>query len=479
MPTYDRRLLVPQAIRYFERQDLTDSELLILDDGTDPVAALIPAHPRIRYVRLEPRKSIGAKRNEACRLARGEFIAHWDDDDWYPPTRLRRQLEALRAAGADVCGSSEELFYEPTTDRAWRYCYGGPAGRFLAGASLFYRRAIWERTPFADIQIGEDLRFVGAVAGRRAGALLDLADPELAVGLVHGGNTSPKLTRSPYWSSVASERIHLLLGDDLQFYRARAPAARGAPPLVSCIMPTGDRRAFVAQSLRRFAEQDYPHRELIVVDDGEDPVEDLVSEAAASPPSGTARIRYLRTPRRTSIGSKRNIACAEARGEIIVHWDDDDWYAPDRLSVQAAPILAEQADLTGFENSYTLELPAARFWTIHPALHRRMFVGDVHGGTLAYRRALYERGFRYPPANLAEDAAFIKQALRAGLRLVRLPNPGTFVYVRHGANAWRFQSGQFIDRGGWQLVDPPATFSVEALAAYEEIARARNLEGPR
>ena len=120
-----------------------------------------------------------------------------------------------------------------------------------------------------------------------------------------------------------------------------------------------------------------------------------------------------------------------------------------------------------------------RALVIHPDLHRRMFVGDVHGGTLAYRRALFERGFRYPPANLAEDAAFIKQALRARLRVVRLPNPGTFVYVRHGENAWRFQSGQFIDRGGWEIVDPPATFPGEALAAYQEIARSRNPTGPR
>ena len=191
-----------------------------------------------------------------------------------------------------------------------------------------------------------------------------------------------------------------------------------------------------------------------MVDDGEDAVEDSVSAAAAAPAPGTTRIRYLRTPRRMSIRRSEHRSM-EARGETHRPLGRRDWYAPDRLSVQAAPILAGQADLTGFENRFTLELPAGRFWTLHPDLHPRMFVGDFHGGTLAYRRALFERGFRYPPANLAEDAAFIKQALRARLRAVRLPNPGTFVYVRHGDNAWRFQSGQFIDRGGWELIDPP------------------------
>src|SRR6185369_5699726 len=128
------------------------------------VASAVPAHPRVRYVRLDGRLTVGAKRNHACGLARGAIIAHWDDDDWYPPERLRRQVAALVGAGADVCGSAQELFYEPAADRAWRYRFGGRAGTFLVGASLVYRRALWERTPFADVQVGEDQRFVAAVA---------------------------------------------------------------------------------------------------------------------------------------------------------------------------------------------------------------------------------------------------------------------------------------------------------------------------
>ncbi len=61
------------------------------------------------------------------------------------------------------------------------------------------------------------------------------------------------------------------------------------------------------------------------------------SGAAASTPvgdlvAGVPGVRYLQLPQRASIGAKRNLACAEARGELIAHWDDDDWYAPARLS---------------------------------------------------------------------------------------------------------------------------------------------------
>ncbi|HLK88357.1 MAG TPA: glycosyltransferase [Polyangia bacterium] len=462
MPTWNRGHFVPQAIRYFLRQDLTDSELVIVDDGSEPVASLVPAHPRVRYVRLEgSRLTVGEKRNRACALASGTFIAHWDDDDWYPPWRLSRQIEALSRRQAELCGTRSELFYDPAADRAWCYDFGGAARNFLTGTSLVYRRALWQRQPFDDVRVGEDLRFVSR-AVRGGGALVDLAEPRLAVGIVHQGNTSPKRTLGAYWRPAPAASIHALLGEDLGFYRPPAPPADPiAPELVSCIMPTRDRRAFVEHSLRLFAAQDYPHRELVVVDDGKDAVADLVE--------GFPGTRYLRLPQRVSIGGKRNLACAAARGAVIVHWDDDDWHGPGRLSRQAAPILNGLCDITGLESRFVLELPSERFWALEPSLHRKMFTGDVHGGTLAYHRALYEQGLRYPPVNLAEDAAFLRAALHRGRRLLRLPGDGVFVYVRHGTNAWRFQAGRFVDGGGWIPVATLPEFPEQALLAYREI----------
>ena len=89
-----------------------------------------------------------------------------------------------------------------------------------------------------------------------------------------------------------------------------------------------------------------------------------------------------------------------------------------------------------------------------------MFVGDVHGGTLVYRRELLSAGLRYPEINLAEDAWLLQYAVSRGRRLLRLPNPGLFVYVRHGTNAWiEFAPGRFIDPAGWQTIIPPHNFT--------------------
>ena len=125
MPTRDRRAFVDQAVYYFLRQDYPDTELIVVDDGYDKIGDLMPDDPRIKYLRLPTVQSVGAKRNVACQHATGDIIAHWDDDDWSAPGRLRRQVSALLASGADVCGLSEVLHYRPLRGDGWLYRAGG------------------------------------------------------------------------------------------------------------------------------------------------------------------------------------------------------------------------------------------------------------------------------------------------------------------------------------------------------------------
>jgi len=458
MPTLDRRAFIPQAIRCFQAQDYPNLELVIVDDGDDPIADLLPSDPRIVYLRLGERMSVGAKRNYACERARGEIIVHWDDDDWYPPSRVRVQVGALAERGADVCGTSLLYYYDREREQAWVYRYSASPAPWVAGNTLAYRRETWRRGPFPDVQVGEDSQFVWRCPPSR---IVDLQDPGLCIASLHAGNVSAKETGGAYWSSERVERIREILA-------AGTPSGppAGEMPLVSCIMPTYNRRSFLPLALARFREQSYPNRELIVIDDGSDPVGDQLRAEPA--------VRYLRVEKRISIGAKRNLACAEARGEIVAHWDDDDWYSADRLERQVAPILRGEAEITGLENRFVLQMPGGKFWTVDRRLHRSMFVGDVHGGTLVFRRALWTSGVRYPEVDLAEDAMFLQQATSRGKRLLRLDNQGSFVYLRHGGNAWRFETGTFLDPSGWSEAPPPPGFSPECLAAYAAAAGAQS-----
>ncbi|MEW6734677.1 MAG: glycosyltransferase, partial [Acidobacteriota bacterium] len=372
MPTYNRRSFIPQAIRCFLRQDYSNSELIVIDDGTDSIAECVPQNGRIRYIRLDKKLSIGAKRNFACAQAYGDLIVHWDDDDWYPSWRLRAQLQSLVNHRADLCGSSQIFYYDAANDRGWEYKYSAPGTKWVGGNTLAYRKSFWEQNKFSDVQMGEDSIFLWNSTGK---IIADLAEPALCVAMLHSGNTSPKNTSGVFWHSQPSLRIHELLGEDLHFYRAIRSAGNFSEwPLVSCIMPTYNRRAFIPLTLQLFLNQDYPNKELVIVDDGNDSIRDLTANIAD--------VHYFHLPSRTSIGAKRNFAFQQAHGEIIAHWDDDDWYAPDRLRYQVMPILLGKADITGLENAFVLQLPQGEFWTVSQLLHQQMFVGNIHGGTL-------------------------------------------------------------------------------------------------
>jgi glycosyltransferase involved in cell wall biosynthesis len=220
-----------------------------------------------------------------------------------------------------------------------------------------------------------------------------------------------------------------------------------ASPLVSCIMATCNRRDFVLQSIRYFQHQDYPARELIILDDGTD---DLGNQMPAD-----SRIRYLHMATRLSIGAKRNRGCELARGSIIAQWDDDDWYAPQRLSAQVSPILKGETDISGLKADVFFDLARWQFWTCTPDLHRRLFIHDVHGGTLVFSRRCWEQLAHYPDYSLAEDAGFLHQAVQRGARLCRLANASLFIYLRHAGNSWSFDCGQYLDPRGWQRVAEP------------------------
>ena len=211
MPTCDRRALVGRAIRYFLEQEYPNRELLIVDDGVDCVADLVPADPWIRYVRVPDRKTIGAKRNLACEQARGELLVHWDDDDWSAPWRLGYQVEMFQAQDVDVSGLRALFFCDPATGQAWRYEY--PAGRrpWVTDATFCYRRRFWEGAPFPDTSFGIDTSYLWQGPPKQVGVL---PDSSFYVALVHPGNTSRKNVHDAWWHPRPVEEIAALMGPE-------------------------------------------------------------------------------------------------------------------------------------------------------------------------------------------------------------------------------------------------------------------------
>lgn len=226
MPTANRRAFVAQAIRYFLAQDYENKELVIVDDGGESVVDLAPDDPQIRYLRLERKVTLGEKRNECVRACRGDLIMHWDDDDWMAPRRISYQVEHLLEQKAEVCGLQRMLFYDPAGGAVWLYQYPPYKRPWLAGGSLLYTRDFWRRSPFPNMQVASDTRFI---LNRKMDRYVALPDYTFYVALIHRNNTSHKRTHGAYWKRWEGN-IGQIVGADLGFYQSLYRPGESHPP---------------------------------------------------------------------------------------------------------------------------------------------------------------------------------------------------------------------------------------------------------
>ncbi len=186
MPTRDRRAFVPHAIENFHRQTWENKELIVVDDGRDPVEDLCQNQPNVRYIRLPEVLSIGAKRNICCEAAKGEIIAHFDDDDWYGPGYLTHQVSTIRQNDVIATGLHTAPFVNRKTRRAFIY-RNHPD--YCIGATITFRKAHWMTNRFQDWQIAEDNQFVQTLD---PGHYLFTDHNGHFIATDHGSNTSPR-----------------------------------------------------------------------------------------------------------------------------------------------------------------------------------------------------------------------------------------------------------------------------------------------
>ncbi len=104
IPTFNRVKVLDRAIRSVLNQTFEDFEILVMDDGsTDNSREMVEgfADARIKYEWAENFGGPAVPRNRGLNLARGEYIAFLDSDDWWHPQKLEVSLKYLER-GADV-----------------------------------------------------------------------------------------------------------------------------------------------------------------------------------------------------------------------------------------------------------------------------------------------------------------------------------------------------------------------------------------
>ena len=149
-PTYNRRRFIPILIKCYEAQEYKKDrmEWIILDDGQEKVGDLFAEAakriPNIRYMSMDEKRTIGAKRNILNEEARGSLIVAMDDDDYYPPTRVSAAVLGFRKnLKTELAGASEIYMYYSDIQTIYKL---GPYGASHATNGTMAWRSSYAKT---------------------------------------------------------------------------------------------------------------------------------------------------------------------------------------------------------------------------------------------------------------------------------------------------------------------------------------------
>lgn len=152
-------------------------------------------------------------------------------------------------------------------------------------------------------------------------------------------------------------------------------------PLVTVIIPTTqDRKEYRSRVIDMIHAQDYPNFEYAI-----NALDDL------------------------TIGAKRNMLCHRARGTIICHFDDDDFYDSQWLSKSVKALMDSKADIAGLTKLYFYDEN-----TKTPYLYDIEELGKnlwVAGATFCYWKSYWETN-KFKDINALEDNYFLMGVTR-------------------------------------------------------------------
>lgn len=175
------------------------------------------------------------------------------------------------------------------------------------------------------------------------------------------------------------------------------PAAGPDSPFVSVVVITMNRREVLAPCLESLRAQDYPHREIIVVDNAS--TDDTVEYMKATYPD----VRLVALPTNEGVSGGRNRGAEAARGEICVFIDDDAWFVEKDAVRKTVEHFARDPSLVCV--SYRIESPGGGVEEAKsiPRRDKKSLTEDYPctyfcGAGFAVRRALFlDAGGFWPP----------------------------------------------------------------------------------
>jgi glycosyltransferase involved in cell wall biosynthesis len=194
-------------------------------------------------------------------------------------------------------------------------------------------------------------------------------------------------------------------------------------PFVSICTPTFNRRPFIPIMIKCFEHQTYPKDKIewIIVDDGTDKIEELVSHVP--------QIKYFKYDEKMTLGKKRNILNEKSKGDIIIYMDDDDYYPPDRISHAVEMLLKSPKALCAGSSAMFIYFKHInkmfQFGPYNP--------NHATAATFAFKRELLKRTKFDEKSSVAEEKKFLNDYT---IPFVQLDPKKSIVVFSHNHNSF-------------------------------------------
>ena len=187
IPAYDVAVCLDRCLDSVFAQDVAETQVIVVNDGsTDGTAEVATRYgDRLLYLEQE-NQGQGAARNAGLRVARGDYVAFLDADDYWLPGFLRACIDFLqRQSGAIAVSTGQIIKLWGHADRLHPpilatssakarlqpsilehfFDFWGAQDHIRTGSALIRRQAI-EKAGYqrADLSISQDLEYWGYLA---------------------------------------------------------------------------------------------------------------------------------------------------------------------------------------------------------------------------------------------------------------------------------------------------------------------------
>ena len=194
-------------------------------------------------------------------------------------------------------------------------------------------------------------------------------------------------------------------------------------PKVSVCTPTFNRRPFIPFMIKCFENQTYPKDKIewIIVDDGTDPIGDLVKHIP--------QVKYFYIDKKMTLGKKRNFMHTKCSGDIIIYMDDDDYYPPERISYAVETLVKNPSYLIAGSSLLAIYYKHVnQMYEFGPYRENHSTAA-----TFAFRKELLKKTKYDEEAEFAEEKSFLKNYT---IPLIQLDITKSILVISHEHNTY-------------------------------------------